>query len=305
VALAARGLGLEAILALGDEAQQQRLFPRFTASDGWRRAAALAYAERGGPLDGFGTRAVRAGDGWVLDGKKCFVSGAEGAELVVVFAQVEGDGWPHVGAFVVEKGTVGLTVGPRQRLLGLEASPVYELTLDGCRVGDEGRLCGGGDFMAAARGLFSRLGLLQAARQVGLARASYENALEYTQERKAFGKPVAHFQSIAFALADMHMDVEAARWMVWKAATSGQAEDIAAAVAHANEAAWRVADLGVQLLGGAGFVKDFPAEKWLRDTRALSLHAPPSECATLGIAAAELGQAIDGLPSTGIQPFVT
>jgi len=154
--------------------------------------------------------------------------------------------------------------------------------------------------------------VINAARQVGLARAAYEFALEYTQERKAFGKPVAHFQSIAFALADMAMDVDAARWMVWRAATElekGSWSSAVAATAHANEAAWRVADNGVQLLGGAGYVKDYPVEKWLRDTKALALFAPPSELAELMLAGEVLGHHISGnpqgLPSTAIQPFFT
>jgi alkylation response protein AidB-like acyl-CoA dehydrogenase len=151
--------------------------------------------------------------------------------------------------------------------------------------------------------------LLNAARQVGLARAAYEFALGYTQERKAFGKPVAHFQSIAFTLADMAMDVDAARWMVWKAATEldkGKWISTVAAAAHANEAAWRVADNGVQLLGGAGYVKDYPVEKWLRDVKALALFAPSSELADMALAGAELGTPVaTGLPSTAIQPFFT
>ena len=156
--------------------------------------------------------------------------------------------------------------------------------------------------------LFARAMVVNAARQVGLARASYEFALEYTQERKAFGKPVAHFQSIAFALADMAMEVDAARWMVWRAATEldkGTWTSAVAALAHANEAAWRVADNGVQLLGGAGYVQDYPVEKWLRDTQALALFGPPSESADLAVAARELGEPLAGLPSSNLQPFFT
>jgi alkylation response protein AidB-like acyl-CoA dehydrogenase len=157
--------------------------------------------------------------------------------------------------------------------------------------------------------MFLRGSLMNAARQVGLARASYEFALEYTQERKAFGKPVAHFQSIAFTLAEMAMDVDAARWMVWRAAVDlekGRAGSLLEAVTHANDCAWRVADNGVQLLGGAGFVQDYPVEKWMRDTKALALYGPPSEITLLAAAGAELGHPIGtGLPSTSFQPFLT
>ena len=116
--------------------------------------------------------------------------------------------------------------------------------------------------------------------------------------------------SIAFALADMLMDVESSRWMVWRAAAEldrGQwGIALAEAVTHANEAAWRVADNGVQLLGGAGYVKDYPSEKWLRDTKALALFGVPSEVAQTRVASIELGHPIaSGLPSSAIQPFFT
>jgi alkylation response protein AidB-like acyl-CoA dehydrogenase len=202
-----------------------------------------------------------------------------------------------------------LSAGARHDLLGLRTAPAAEVVLDGCQVPEANRLRGGDDFAAGVRRLFGRACLVNAARQVGLARASYEFALEYTQERKAFGKPVAHFQSVAFTLAEMHMDVESARWMVWKAATElerGKHATVVAALTHANEAAWRVADNGVQLLGGAGYVRDYPVEKWLRDTKALALLSPPSEVAQLALASVELGHPVGtGLPSSGLQPFFT
>jgi alkylation response protein AidB-like acyl-CoA dehydrogenase len=157
--------------------------------------------------------------------------------------------------------------------------------------------------------MFVRWSVVNAARQVGLMRAAYEFALEYTQERKAFGKPVAHFQSIAFTLADMAMDVESSRWMVLCGASElekGRPQAAVEACVHANEAGWRVADNGVQLLGGAGYVKDYPVEKWLRDTKTLALFQPTSEIANLSIASGELGHAVGtGLPSPAIQPFFT
>ncbi len=120
---------------------------------------------------------------------------------------------------------------------------------------------------------------------------------------------MAHFQAIAFTLADMAMEVDAARWMVWRAATEldkGKTASTVAAAAHANEAAWRVADNGVQLLGGAGYVKDYPVEKWLRDVKAMALFAPPSEVAEMALAGVELGQPIaPALPSSAVQPFFT
>jgi acyl-CoA dehydrogenase len=305
VALSAPYDGNRALLALADDAQRAR----FTG-----KATAICYSERKAPLDGFATVAKHVDGGWSLTGRKAFIVGAAAAELQLVFAQLEGaSGWEGVGAFVVERGSAGLRVGDKHALLGLEAVAAHEIVLESCKVSDGNRLLGGGELGKRVELELARAMVINAARQVGLARASYEFALEYTQERKAFGKPVAHFQSIAFTLADMAMDVDAARWMVWRAATEldkglGLSSTVAA-TAHANEAAWRVADNGVQLLGGAGYVKDYPVEKWLRDTKALALFAPPSEVAELMLAGFVLDHHLsgdpNGLPSTAIQPFFT
>jgi alkylation response protein AidB-like acyl-CoA dehydrogenase len=312
VALWAPHTAAAALCELGDAAQVGSLLARLEAPE---RLGAVAYSERNGPLAGFGTVAERRGDAWVLRGHKAFVVNGGRAELTVVFAQIEpGRGWDGVGVFVVPAGTPGLREGARHELLGLETVPVSEVVLEDCVVPEALRLRGGDNLAASFTRWLGRVALTTAARQVGLARASYEYALEYTQERKAFGKPVAHFQSIAFALAEMLMDVEAARWMVWRAAASydrgpSGAPDwglVAQAAVHANEAAWRVADQGVQLLGGAGYIQDYPAEKWLRDTKALALLGPTDQLAQLAVAGAELGQTLDTVwPSLAIQPLVS
>jgi alkylation response protein AidB-like acyl-CoA dehydrogenase len=304
VALSAPYEAAHAIALLADDSQKGRLA---------HAPAAVCWSERKAPLEGFSTVARRVGGGWALTGRKAFVVGGGQVDRHLVFAQLEGqepsNGWDGIGAFVVDKGAAGLKAGEKHALLGLEAVGAYEVHLEGCVVEDVNRLIGGGELHAQVERLFARSMLVNAARQVGLARAAYDFALQYTQERKAFGKPVAHFQSIAFTLADMAMDVEAARWMVWRAATQldkGKWPATVAAAAHANEAAWRVADNGVQLLGGAGYVKDYPVEKWLRDTKALALFAPPSEVADLALAGVELGEPVaTGLPSSAIQPFFT
>jgi len=310
VALFAPHLAGQALLALGDEAQQQTWLGLFADTAGHQRLGALAYCELDGPVEGFATTARSDGEHWILDGNKSYVVNGATADVLVVFAQLDGiSGRPGAAAFVVGRGTAGVTAGARHQLLGLETVEACSLVFTGCRIPNSQRLVGGSDFEAATQRLFARLSLIHAARQVGLARASYEAALAYTQERTAFGKPVAHFQAIAFTLADMHMDVEAARWLTWQAATRldhGETLLCHEAAAHANEAAWRVADHGVQLLGGAGYVKDHPVEKWLRDTKALALFGPPSEHHALQIASAELGHAVGAaLPSASLQPFFT
>ncbi len=310
VALWSPGSAALAIHLLGDEAQQKRLLGRFADAQGAERLGAVAYCERGAPLAGFHTIAKKSGDGWVLTGKKAFVVNGGAADLTVVFAQLDGtQGWEGAAAFVVESGNPGIKAGARHELLGLETVQASELVLEDCKVPASNRLEGGADFHKSLDLLLVRTGLTNAARQVGLMRASYEFALEYTQERKAFGKVIAHFQANAFLLAEMATDVEAARWMVWRAAVElqkGNPTFALEAIAHANDAAWRVADNAVQLLGGAGYVQDYPVEKWMRDTKALALFGLPSECASLGVASAELGHAIGtGHPSSAVQPFFT
>jgi alkylation response protein AidB-like acyl-CoA dehydrogenase len=299
-----------ALVELGHEAQARRLLARFVESP--TALGAVAWSERGAvPLEGFATVAERRDGGFALTGRKAFVVNGGRADVMVVFAQLEpGRGWDGAGAFVVEKGAPGLAEGARHELLGLETVHAAEVTLDGCFVKDDDRLLVGAEFRENVKRFFARASLMNAARQVGLARAAWEYALAYTQERQAFGKPVAHFQAIAFTLAEMLMDVESARWLLWRAALGSDGKfdlaRVAQAAVHANEAAWRVADHAVQLLGGAGYVQDHPVEKWLRDTKTLALFAPADQLAQLAAAGLALGAPVDaGLPSSAIQPVYT
>jgi acyl-CoA dehydrogenase len=298
-----------ALVAFGNPDEQRRFLVPFVASDGARRHGAVAWSDAQPAAEGFTTRARKDGNDCILDGEKRFVVNAGRAASYVVLAQLDGQsGWDGGAAFVVPADAAGLSVGTRHALLGLETVDARPLTLSRVRVPADHKLTGGA-FVASAQRFLAHAALVRAARQVGLARASYETALEYTQDRQAFGKPVAHFQAIAFTLADMHMDVESARWMVWRAAVELERGNFGfcdEAAVHADEAAWRVADNGVQLLGGAGFVKDFPVEKWLRDTKALALFGPPAEHFALRAASGELRHDIEtALPSGALQPFFT
>lgn len=318
VALGAPHLAAAAIVELGDGAQAERWLARFAdplvhGAIAWSEPAAGARPSI--EAGGFSTTATRVDGGFRLDGKKAFVVNGGRADLTVVFAQVDpAAGWDGIGAFVVTGAPSGFSVGERYRTLGLETMHAAPIALDGVFVPDEDRLAGGGDRARLCR-FFARAALRVAARQVGLARAAYEYALGYTQDRTAFGKPVAHFQSIAFALADMLMDVESARWMVWRAATElaagreGTPEGarlVAEAAAHTNEAGFRVADGAVQLLGGAGYIQDYPVEKWLRDTKTLALLAPTDQLQQLAAAAPLVGGVLEvPLPGPALQPIFT
>lgn len=293
-----------ALLELADDAQQRR----FLSALGKPGAVgAVAFSETGvadGPL--FLTRARRDGESYLVNGKKSLVLFGGQATQTLIFASLQGgnederedatraDGWDGVGVFLAE-GELGAT---RQRTLGLQTASIAELRFEDLRVPAANRLLGRGNLTAALQRFWARYALITAARQVGLARAAYEHALQYAEDRVAFGKPIAHFEAVAFFLAEMHMDVESARWLVWRAAhaldcgtpsTEDAIAYCAKAAVHASEAAWRAADQAVQILGGAGYMKDHPVEKWMRDTKMLALFAAPSEGHAETIAARELG----------------
>lgn len=271
-------------------------------------AGAVAFGEPRPHRDrpGLSTVATKTSDGFVLRGEKAYVLGADRAERFVVFAQVdEAVGCDGIGAFLVSRGD---RVKPtaRVRTLGLDAASFGGLLLDGAR----GELLTV-DAPSMLR-FFVKHALLNAARCVGLARAAFDVTRTYVEQRRAFGKPVAHFQAVAFTVADRAMDVEASRALVWRAAwlwDSGDDENAALlasarAITLAHETAMRAADDGVQLHGGAGFMRDYPVEKMMRDAKQLQLCGLTAEHADQLAAAIELGRPVDPahvLPSADSQ----
>ncbi len=293
-----------AVAELATPEQARALLEPFAGADGHSRFGAVAFGEpkphRERP--GMTTVARKDGDGWVLDGEKAYVVNADRADTFVVFAQVdESKGWDGLGAFVVRKGDAGLEVLPRGTSLGLDIASFGGIRLAGVRVKAADRLEGGESFAPATVRFFVKHGLVVAARAAGLARAAMETTRDYVEGRKAFGKPVAHFQAVAFTVADRAMDVEAARALLWRAAwlwDSGAKEREALlvsahAIAHAHEAAMRCGDDGVQLHGGAGFMRDYPVEKYMRDAKQLGVCGLPAACADQLAAAIEIGRPLD------------
>lgn len=305
------GVLLEETLAAGD--------PAVAFALGGTASFALAMAELGGELGrdalakpgavafgeprphserpGLSTLATKAGDGWELRGEKAYVLGADRAERFVVFAQVdESKGCAGVGAFLVEK-SAAVKATPRVRTLGLDAASFGGVLLEGAR---GVRLAEAG-FERAVLRFFAKHALLVAARCVGLSRAAFDVTRAYVEQRRAFGKPVAHFQAVAFTVADRAIDVEATRAMVHRAAwlwDSGDDENAALlatarAVAQAHQTAMRCGDDGVQLHGGAGFMRDYAVEKYMRDAKQLALCGLPTSSAEQLAAAVELGRAPD------------
>jgi alkylation response protein AidB-like acyl-CoA dehydrogenase len=275
-----------AVVELATEEQARSALASFTTDGAHARFGAVAWGEARAHAErpGFSTTARRSEAGWTIDGAKSYVLNADRAEHLVVFAQVEeSEGWRGLGAFLVDRSAAGLKTLPRTTTLGLDVASFGGLELVNVVVPDSARLTGGADFTAALIRFFAKNALLVAARSVGLSRAAFEVTREYVDTRKAFGKPIGHFQAVAFNVADRAMDVEASRGLVWRAASAwdalergeGKEEDAllltAQAVAFAHEAAMRCGDDGVQLHGGAGFMRDYPVEKFMRDAKQLGL----------------------------------
>ncbi len=308
-----------AVVELGSIDQASRALADFAGDDGHSRFGAVAWSEPAPCREraGFVTVAEPCDGGYVITGKKAFVTNAHRAHRFVVLAQVDASqGWAGIGAFLVEKGAEGLSIGARHDTLGLDAADFGAIELTRVRVDEAARLVPEGDFTRALLRFFAKRALVVAARAVGLARFAYEIAREYAETRTAFGKPIGHFQAVAFTLADRLMDVDSSRWLVWKAASlwdAGEKEDhalvaTARAAATAFEAAMRTADDCVSLHGGSGFIRDLIAEKLMRDAKQLALTAPTAEQLDQLAAAIEVGAPLDPavvLPTPDAQAIFT
>jgi alkylation response protein AidB-like acyl-CoA dehydrogenase len=283
------GLCSSHLFLFGSEAQKQKyLIP---LAHGEKIGAwGLTESTSGSDAAGMRTTAARAGECWVLNGSKAFTThGSIGDVMVVVAVTDRAAGTKGISAFIVDKGTPGMTPGKKEDKLGMRASDTSEVLFDGCRipadqlVGEEGQ-----GFVNTMQVLDAgRIGI--AALAVGLAQGAYEAALSYARERKAFGKPIASFQAIQWKLADAATKIEAARLLTYRAAflkERGQRTTLASAMAklYASEMAVKVADDCVQIHGGYGFVKDYPAEKYFRDVKLTTIGEGTSEILRLVIA---------------------
>jgi acyl-CoA dehydrogenase len=257
------------ILHCGAEEQKQTWLPRLAEGPFAPYTAALVEPRWDFDPRALQTTAERQGDAYLLSGHKGYVPLAADAPAMLVYA-CEGD---STQAFIVERGAAGLTVLEREQHMGVRALPTYEVRLEEVRVPAASRLGGeqGCDLELLLN--YSRVALASMA--VGVARGAYEYARDYAKTREAFGKPIAQNQAIAFMLAEMAIEVEAARAMTWEAAwTLDQGQDAARAASlakqYADEAALMVTDRAVQVLGGHGYIREHPVERWLRNARGFS-----------------------------------
>ncbi len=254
------------LMLAGTEAQKEAHLPSFCDAQMPRMTAALTEPRvQFDPLN-LATTAVADQDHYILNGTKTYVPLAGDAELILVYAN-END---RTQGFLVPVGTAGLTLGERDKLMGVRALPTYTVKLENVRVPAENKLGGaeGCNFQLILN--HSRVAL--GATAVGVARAGYEYAREYAKQRVQFGEPIAHRQSIAFMLADMATDVDSARLLVWEAAwllDKGQdaTREIAVMKQYVDQLVVDVADRAVQILGGYGYIREYPVELWLRNAR--------------------------------------
>jgi len=283
------GLCASHLALFGTEAQKQRYLVPLARGEKLG-AWGLTESTSGSDAAGLRTTAVRSGDSWVLNGSKTFTThGRSGHVLVAMAVTDRAAGSKGISAFVLEQGTPGLTPGRKEDKLGMRASETSEVLFDNCTVPADhmlGEL--GHGFVDAMRVLDAgRIGI--AALAVGLAQGAYEAALSYAQQRRAFGKAISRFGAIQWKLADNATRIEAARLMTYRAAYLKDqgvrtTRESAMAKLYASEIAVKAADDGVQIHGGYGFVKDYPAEKFFRDVKLTTIGEGTSEIQRLVIA---------------------
>jgi len=254
------------LVEMGTEEQKKRYLGAFCGDSFKAATAALlepCYAFAPSELT---TTARRDNGDYVLNGQKCFVPLAEGADLILVYADENG----QTQGFLIDGGSIGLEIGEREKNMGIKALPTYEMTLKDCRVPAANRL--GGEAGCNFNRLLNCSRVALSAMAVGVARAAFEYARDYAKERQAFGEPIASRQAIAFMLAEMSIEIDATRLMVWEAAWKlDRGEDATReaylAKSYADDMVSSITNQAVQVLGGHGYIREHPVELWFRNGR--------------------------------------
>jgi alkylation response protein AidB-like acyl-CoA dehydrogenase len=282
-----------ALIRWGTDDQKRRYLPRLASAT----VGAYALSEAGSGSDAFAltTRASADGDGYVLTGRKLWITNGNEADVFIVFATVNPDaGYRGITAFIVERGFPGFSVGKKEDKLGIRASSTCELLLEDCRV-PRGNILGevGKGYKVAIETLNEgRIGI--GAQMVGLAQAALDHAVGYAKERKQFGKAIADFQAVQFQVARVAMDVEAARLLVYNAARLRDQRrpflrEAAICKIFSSEVAEHASSMAVQLFGGYGYTKDYPVEKLYRDAKIGQIYEGTSNMQLQTIAKQVLG----------------
>ncbi|WP_328402137.1 acyl-CoA dehydrogenase family protein [Nocardia sp. NBC_00403] len=291
------GLVSKSIHHYGTDEQKRTWLPRLTTGEA---LGCFALTEPGTGSDAaqLSTRAVRDGDGWAISGNKMFITNGTWAEVALVFARTGGAGHRGITAFLVPADSPGFAARPVHGKLGLRGQATAELVLDNVRIPDSARLHTEGKGFTVAMAALAKGRMSVAAGCVGIAQACLDAAVGYATQRTQFGKPIAGHQLVQELLADIALDVDAARLLVWRVADlidRGSEFAIASSKAKlfASEAAVRAADRALQVFGGYGYIDEFPVGKYLRDAKVMTLYEGTSQIQKLLI----------GRDLTGISAF--
>lgn len=277
------------ILMFGNEEQKQTYLPKLATAE-YIGAWGLTEPNTGSDAGNMRTTAVQDGDYWVLNGSKNFITHGKSGDVAVVMTRTGEPGKSNnASAFIIEKGTPGFSAGRKEDKLGMRASETTELIFQDCRVHESQMLGEVGDGFKQALKILDGGRISIAALSLGTAIGAYEHALSYAKERQQFGQVIANFQGIAFKLADMATEIEAASLLTYQAADLKDAhkpmtKEAAMAKYYASEVSVRVANEAVQIFGGYGFTKDYPVEKFYRDCKLCTIGEGTSEIQKVVIA---------------------
>ncbi|HXG88711.1 MAG TPA: acyl-CoA dehydrogenase [Vicinamibacterales bacterium] len=281
-------LVINAVVQWGNDEVKQRYLPKLAS----QTIGAYCLSEAGSGSDAFAlqTRAIEVAEGYMITGRKLWITNGNEADLFIVFANLNPEaGYLGITAFLVERGAPGFTVGKKEDKLGIRASSTCELVFEDCLVGRDAVLgdVGKGYKVAIETLNEGRIGI--GAQMLGLAQGALDHTIRYTKERKQFGKAIADFQGVQFQLARMAIDVEAARLMVYNSARLRDAglpflHEAAMCKILTSEVAERVASMAVNLYGGYGFVRDYPVEKLFRDAKIGQIYEGTSNMQLMTIA---------------------
>lgn len=276
------------ILYFGNEEQKKKYLPKLATGE-WIGAWGLTEANTGSDAGNMRCTATRDGDDWILNGTKNWITHGKSGNVAVVLARTgEPRAKRNVTAFIVERGTPGFTAGKKENKLGMRASETTELVFDNCRISDSQRMGEVGDGFPQAMKVLDGGRISIAALSLGIAKGAYEAALKYSKEREQFDQPISNFQAIAFKLADMHAKIEAAEALIYQAADlknrgEKMTKESAMAKYYASEICVEIATDAVQIFGGYGYTKDFPVEKFYRDSKLCTIGEGTSEIQKLVI----------------------
>jgi alkylation response protein AidB-like acyl-CoA dehydrogenase len=274
-------LGTMGLILSGSEELKQQVLPDI--ANGAMASYALTEREAGSDAGGMKTKAAKDGDGWVLNGSKCFITNGGKSTWYTVMAVTDPEaGANGISAFMVHKDDPGFRVGGLEHKLGIKGSPTAELYFEDCRIPGDRIIGHEGTGFKTALATLDHTRPTIGAQALGIAQGAFDAAVEYVKERKQFGKPIAAFQNTQFMLADMKMKIDAARLMIYTAASNaerGEAEGgeklgllAAGSKTFASDIAMQVTTDAVQLLGGYGYTRDFPVERMMRDAKITQIY---------------------------------